>query len=89
MSKYLINTTETYRVDSEPEVEQLLEEAKNAKEYELSKYNCAYKEVKQKGEVVDSYFKVSLVKIFTSEKEPERNVTIQYNGDSEVYNNAF
>lgn len=87
MSKYLINVTETYRVDTEPEVEQILEEAKAAKEYELTKYNCAYKEVKQKGEVIDDYYKLSLVKVFTSEKEPERSMQITYN--KEGYDNAF
>jgi hypothetical protein len=78
MAKYLINVTETYRLDSEAEVEALLEEAKQSKEYELNKYNCVYKETKQKGEVVDSWYRLTLTKNFTSEKEPERSVDITY-----------
>ena len=44
MAKYLITTTETYRVDSEEAVEAILEEAKNDSNYTLVKYrlrnNC-------------------------------------------------
>ena len=78
MAKYLINTKETYRVDSEDEVEAILEEAKNSKEYDLNKYDCTYKESKQKGEVVDSWFRLTLTKVFTSEKEPTRLMEANY-----------
>lgn len=80
--KYLINVTETYRLDNEEEVEQVLEEAKHSKDYELSKYNCANKELKAKGEVIDSWFKLTLTKNFTSEKEPDRQIKISYDNDS-------
>ena len=76
--KYLINTTETYRVDSETEAEELIAQAKSAKEYELAKYTREYKEKKSKGEVVDSWMKVVLTKKFTDEKEPERTVEVAY-----------
>ena len=76
--KYLINTTETYRVDSETEAEELIAQAKGAKEYELAKYTREYKEKKSKGEVVDSWMKVVLTKKFTDEKEPERTVEVAY-----------
>lgn len=89
MAKYLISTVETYRVDSEPEVQQILEEAKTDKKFELTKYNCAQKDVKQKGEIVDSYFKLSLTKTFTSEKEPERSVEISYDGGGTYDGSAF
>ena len=44
MSKYLITTTEIYRVDDEIEVQNLIEEAKHDPMYTLIKYNREYKE---------------------------------------------
>ena len=49
--RYLISTTETYRVDSETAAEELIAEAKKAPEYELAKYTREYKEKKSKGEM--------------------------------------
>ena len=68
---YLIKTTEQYRCDTEQEAVELIESAKKAKEYELIKYNSEVKLSKQKGEVVDTWMRVSLVKAFTDEKEPD------------------
>lgn len=76
--RYLISTTETYRVNSEADVETLIGEAKAAHEYELAKYTREYKEKKSKGEVIDAWFKVTLTKKFTDEKEPDRSVEISY-----------
>ena len=76
--RYLISTTETYRVDSETAAEDLIAEAKRAKEYELAKYTREYKEKKSKGEIVDSWMKVVLTKKFTDEKEPDRTVEVSY-----------
>ena len=76
--KYLIQTVETYRADSEPEAQALINEAKNAGEYTLAKYSSEQKEVKVKGEVVDEYFKVALTKVFTNIKEPEVQATVTY-----------
>ena len=53
--KYLINTTEVYRVDSEAEAAQLINDAKQESGYILGKYTSQYKERKQKGEIIDSY----------------------------------
>ena len=78
MSKYLIQTTEVYRVDTETEVENLIAEAKEETIFDVVKYNCEHKERKLKGEVIDDYYKVSIVKSFTSEKEPDRQVLINY-----------
>lgn len=74
--KYLTDVTEVYRVDSEAEADQLLETAKASGV--LNKYSCVYKERKQKGEIIDSWYKVTLNKKFTDEKEPDRQVTISY-----------
>ena len=78
MAKYLITTTETYRVDSEEKVEAILEEAKNDSNYTLVKYSSQYKEKKEKGEVVDYWYRLTLTKSFTDEKEPDRDVQITY-----------
>jgi hypothetical protein len=78
MSKYLIQTTEVYRVDTEVEVENLIAEAKEETIFDVVKYNCEHKERKQKGDVIDDYYKVSIVKSFTLEKEPDRQVLINY-----------
>lgn len=74
--KYLLGTTEVYRLDSESEANTLLEEAKQ--EGNLSKYSCVHKERKFKGEVIDEWYRVTLTKTFTDEKEPDQSVLISY-----------
>lgn len=74
--KYLIETTEVYRCDTEDEAKALIEEAK--KTSTLKKYNCIAKERKQKGETVDSWFRLTLTKVWDSEKEPCGSTTVKY-----------
>lgn len=81
--KYLINTTEVYRVDTEEEVIQIIEEAKRDKHFILTKYASQYKERKQKGEIIDTYYKVTLVKQFTDEKQPEFSCSVNYSNGRE------
>lgn len=76
--KYLITVVETYRIDNESEVEAAITEAKNDPNFTLVKYNREYKERKSKGDVVDSWYKLSLTKSFTDEKEPDHATTISY-----------
>lgn len=73
---YLIKTTEMYRVQTEEEVKQLIEDAKADTRFEVSKYTSEAKSLKQKGEIVDEWFRVTITKIFNEEKEPivEANV---------------
>lgn len=78
MSKYLISVTENYRVDTEQETITMIQEAKDSQQYTLAKYSSQYKERKQKGEVVDAYWKLSLTKVFDDEKEPCGNAAIEY-----------
>ena len=80
--KYLLETTENYRVNNEGEAKKLIEEAKEDGHYILKKYTSQYKERKQKGEVVDAWYKVTLVKEFTDEKEPEGTTEVVYNDGS-------
>jgi hypothetical protein len=80
--KYLLETTENYRVGTEAEAKELIESARNDNHYILKKYSRQYKERKQKGEVVDSWYKVTLTKYFTNEKEPEGTTEIVYENGS-------
>ena len=76
--KYLIQTTEIYRADTEAEAQALIAEAKEASEYDLAKYSSEKKEIKSKGEVVETYWKTSLTRIFTDIKNPMEQITITY-----------
>lgn len=76
--KYLTQVTETYRIDSEDQVLEMIEEAKKDGRFILVKHTSQFKERKAKGEVIDSYYRVTLTKQFCDEKEPEATVTIHY-----------
>jgi hypothetical protein len=78
--KYLIETTEIYRCDTEDEAKLLIEEAKRTSS--LKKYNCVAKEKKQKGEVVDSWYRLSLTKVWDNEKEPCGSTSVSYGIES-------
>ena len=78
MAKYLIKTTEEHRADSEAEAAELIAAAKADARYILSKYSSVKKERKSKGEIVDEYFIVTLVKVFDDPKEPCGEATVEY-----------
>lgn len=78
MSKYLVSTVETYRVDTEAEATKAIEEAKNDNSYVLGKYTNEHKERKSKGEIIDEYWKLSLTKLFNDIKMPNSIVDINY-----------
>lgn len=75
---YLISTVEVYREDSEKSAAALVEAAKKAPQYTLTKYTIEKKEKKVKGEVVEEYYKITLTKAFNDIKEPEDEVTVNY-----------
>lgn len=81
MSKYLCQVQEIYRVDSEAEAAKLIEEAKKDNRFTLLKSSTEYKTVKAKGEIVDEYWKTTLVKHFTDLKEPDCTATVTYTVD--------
>jgi succinyl-CoA synthetase beta subunit len=83
MAKYLIDTTEVYRCDSESEAKMVIEEAK--KTSTVAKYNCVYKERKQKGEVIDAWYRLTLTKVFDDEKEPMNNVEVIYDTEGSAF----
>lgn len=78
MAKYLTKVTEEYRADDEIAATTLIEDAKADNRWTLSKYNCEHKERKSKGDVVDEWYKVSLVKVFNDEKDPVSEVNVAY-----------
>ena len=85
MAKYLISVTETYRVDTEAEAAKIIEEAKADRSYVLSKYSSVKKERKQKGEIIDEWYRLTLTKVFDDEKEPIGSATIEYNTDGSAF----
>lgn len=78
MAKYLIKTTEEHRADSEHEATELISAAKEDGRYILSKYSSVKKERKVKGEVVDEYYLVTLVKVFDDAKNPSGEASVEY-----------
>ena len=78
MAKYLVSVTETYRADDEYSATTLIENAKEDTRWALTKYNCEHKEKKSKGDIIDEWYKVTLVKSFNDEKEPATDVTVAY-----------
>lgn len=79
--KYLINSVDTYRVNTVGEVEQLHEILKNDTTFELVSFSYKTKQIKSKGEVIDEYQLVQAKKVFTNEKEPTEQVEIYYEVD--------
>jgi hypothetical protein len=78
MANYLIKTTEIYRCDSEAEAKNLIEEAKQNSLYTVTKSSSEIRTLKQKGEVVDEWRRVTITKAFAEEKEPYGQVYVSY-----------
>lgn len=76
--KNLINTVETYRIDTIEGVERLQDELNSDNRFTLSSFNYKFKQVKAKGEVIDEYYVVTAKKIFNDEKEPSTEVEVIY-----------
>lgn len=78
MNKYLVSATEVYHVDNEESAAALIDEAKAETKYILAKYSSVKKEKKAKGEIVDEWYQVTLVKKFNDEKDPISNIDVNY-----------
>ena len=76
--KYLLKTTEEHRADTEAEATELINAAKADGRYILAKYSSVKKERKAKGEIIDEYFIVTLVKVFDDPKEPCGEASVEY-----------
>ena len=67
--KVLLSNTEVYRIDTEEEEKEAIEEAKtnaNLEGYILKGYSTKIKEKKSKGEVIDAGYEVTLKKEYNT-----------------------
>jgi hypothetical protein len=78
MTKYLVNTTEVYRVDTMAAVEALQAAVKADSRYEVASFTYKAKNKKLKGEIIDEWYQVSVKKIFNDEKDPYTEVSVDY-----------
>lgn len=76
--KYLLATTEVYRVETVEEVEALHEELKKDTMFSLLSFGYKTKEIKEKGEVVETYQLITVKKCFNEEKFPTDEININY-----------
>lgn len=76
--KYLIYTTEVYRVDNMEAVEALRAEVEADGRYAVNSFSYKAKSKKEKGEVVEEWYQVSVKKIFNDEKDPYSDVNVHY-----------
>ena len=76
--KHLIYTTEVYRVDKMEAVDELREEVEADGRYAVSSFTYKAKNKKEKGEIVDEWYQVSVKKIFNDEKDPESSIDVYY-----------
>ena len=83
VQKALVSTVESYRLETEDEVNKFkLEQQEEADKigYIISNFNISLKEKKSKGEVVETWYIVSIKKIFEDPKEVFRYLkSISYN----------
>lgn len=75
---YLIATTEVWRVVDEAAADKLEQEFREDDLFDLATFNKAYKEVKVKGQVVETYIQVTAKKIFNNIKDPVSDVKPSY-----------
>lgn len=86
MSKYLINTTNVYRVPTVNDALKLREELSHLSYVTLASFSYTTKFVKEKGEVVDEYQLIKAKLVANEEKEPISNVDILYTtSENELY----
>ena len=76
--KHLIYTTEVYRVDDMDAVDSLREDVEADGRYAVSSFTYKAKCKKEKGEIVDEWYQVSIKKIFNDEKDPMSAVDVHY-----------
>ena len=87
--KALISTVENYRLETEDEVNQFKQEQREEADrigYVINTFNISLKERKSKGEVVESWYIVSIKKIFEDPKDIVRYFeNISYNFEKESF----
>lgn len=78
MDKYLIQTTDVYRVSTVADAEALHEELLKNPNFTLVAFGYKTKFIKARGEVVDEYQVVTAKKLFNEEKDPTSKVDVGY-----------
>ena len=78
MTKYLVNTTEVYRVDTMAAVEALQAAVKADSRYEVASFTYKAKNKKLKGEIIDEWYRVEITKEWDDEKEPSGSTKVSY-----------
>ncbi len=76
--KYLLKTTDTYRVDTLEEVERLRDEMEQSAWFDVGSFSYAYK---YKPKLDEEYYVVTVKKNITAENMPERQVKVSYEVD--------
>lgn len=76
--KYLINTVDTYVVETVAEVEQLHQELKDDTRFTLTSFSYKTKQIKVKGEEPIDYQLVTVKKVFNEEKNPDTEIIVDY-----------
>lgn len=72
MIKYLLKTTEEYRMETIEDVKhfhELLREDAAQQQYHIAAFSWTEKQIKSKGEVIEEYFVVKVQKQFQDHKE--------------------
>lgn len=77
---YLIKATNVYRVPTVNDALKLREELEHTPG-ELTAFKYTHKDIKSKGEIVESYELVTATITFQSEKEPETSIREHYGED--------
>ncbi len=87
VSKALVSTVESYRLETEDDVNRFKQEQREEADrigYVINTFNISLKERKSKGEVVESWYIVSIKKIFEDPKDIVRYIEdISYNFEKE------
>lgn len=78
MTNYLIKVTEEWRVETVADADALEQEFRKDAAYLVTDVKKTEKVVKVKGEIVDEFMIVKVVKFFNDAKEPVREVTVDY-----------
>ena len=76
--KYLLKTTNVYRVATVNEALKLREDLEASEYGELTSFTYTTKYIKVKGEVIEEYQIVKATMEFNAEKEPESTVDVSY-----------
>lgn len=64
MSKKLVQSVETYRIDDESEVDAFLEELRSEMAFEIKKYSSTKKQKVKKGEIEDEWIQFTVTKAY-------------------------